>query len=246
MTSLSHCGIVRTLLLGGASTQRRRSHARCARARHLSRAQVVGFEDYCNAHEADTVVRLLNTLFAAFDALLERHKGSVYKVETVGSCYMAASGLSFLQYADGKHATVELARMASDMLHCAEQLAIPQPGDDADAAGVQIRIGMNVGPVLAGVIGVELPRYCLFGDTVNTASRMQSTCPTGCVQVSQPLHALLVVEGAGLFRFEDRGVINVKGKGEMRTYLLRPTRRRKQSIAALTDVVNVARSSFQK
>ena len=77
-------------------------------------------------------------------------------METVGSCYMAASGLSFLSYTDGKHATVELARMACDMIHCAEQLAIPQPNHDG--AGVKIRIGMNVGPVLAGVIGVELPR----------------------------------------------------------------------------------------
>jgi class 3 adenylate cyclase len=143
--------------------------------------QVVGFEAFCNECEGPLeVVRMLNTMFAAFDALLSRH--SVYKVETVGSVYMAATGLPFLtakEFPEG-----DLLNMAQDMISVTDALYTTLAS--GEERRFSIRIGLHVGPVLAGVVGLELPRYCLFGDTVNTAARMQTNSLPGRIQVSQP------------------------------------------------------------
>ena len=188
-------------------------------------SEVVDFEAFCNeVDDAVEVVRVLNTLFAAFDALLQRH--SVYKVETVGSVYMAATGLPFLSARDFPEA--DLLAMATDMIAVTDALYVTL------ASGVErrftIRIGLHVGPVLAGVVGLELPRYCLFGDTVNTAARMQTTSLPGRIQVSDRFRQVLETEVGGpvtagesrRFNLSDRGLMAVKGKGEMRTYARMP------------------------
>lgn len=196
-------------------------------------SEVVGFSDFCNDSESPLeVVRFLNTMFAAFDALLSRH--SVYKVETVGSVYMAATGLPFLNAKEFPEA--DLLRMASDMISVMEALTTTMM--NGETRSFPIRIGLHVGPILAGVVGLELPRYCLFGDTVNTAARMQTTSLPGRIQVSDSFRKALEAEVGGSvidgsnsrFNLSDRGELAVKGKGVMHTFLVEPVRRRRMSI----------------
>ena len=211
-------------------------------------SEVVGFSEFCNeASNALEIVRMLNTMFAAFDALLSRH--GVYKVETVGSVYMAASGLPFLLPSNGGAAAspaVSLLLMAADMITIMDSLAVTlSNGEDRT---FRLRVGLHCGPVLAGVVGLELPRYCLFGDTVNTAARMQTTSLPGRAQCSGAFKgALEAAIGPVLLGntaashahkigvcLSDRGERHIKGKGAMRTYLVeRPTasRRRRSSFA---------------
>ena len=110
------------------------------------------------------VVSMLNGMYTKFDKALETH--NVYKVETIGDAYMVVSGLP---ERTNNHA-IEIIEMAFDMLNAISTLINP-----ATNVPMQIRVGAHSGPVVAGVVGLKMPRYCLFGDTVNTASRMEST-----------------------------------------------------------------------
>jgi adenylate cyclase len=145
------------------------------------------------------IVRLLNEVFTAFDQLAAEH--GLEKIKTIGDAYMVASGLLDR---DPRHVEA-LARMAIGM----QQAAAAQ-------RKIKLRIGIDVGPVVAGVIGRSKFIYDLWGDTVNTASRMESQGVPGAVQVTERAYRLL----ASSFEFEPRGVIDVKGKGPMATYLL--------------------------
>ena len=211
-------------------------------------SEVDGFDEFCKeTDDPIEVVRVLNTMFAAFDALLARH--AVYKVETVGSVYMAATGLPFLKPKDFPEA--DLLNMATDMINVMNVLQATS--DSGKQRSFKIRVGLHVGPVLAGVVGLELPRYCLFGDTVNTAARMQTTSLPGRIQVSdrfrtalEAKHGLSVVGSAAesrLFNLSDRGTLSVKGKGEMRTFLSEPIVRRRRSMtgaAGINEIISDA------
>ena len=205
-------------------------------------SEVVDFEEFCNeVSDAVEVVRMLNTMFAAFDALLGRH--SVYKVETVGSVYMAATGLPFLTAQEFVEA--DLLGMANDMVAVMDALYVTLA--NGEERRFQLRIGLHVGPVLAGVVGLELPRYCLFGDTVNTAARMQTTSRPGRIQVSQAFKEALEAEIGGsvlnnasrLYHLSDQGEREVKGKGLMHTFFVEPIRRRRSSfVEKQTGAIN--------
>ena len=150
------------------------------------------------------VVEALNELFSAFDELARRH--GLEKIKTVGDAYMVAGGLPEPR-PDHAQAAAEMA------LAMREEVA-----GRVDPAGepLQVRIGIDSGPVVAGVIGRDKFSYDLWGDTVNTASRMESLATPGCIQVTDRAYRRL----RDRYRFERRGPIEVKGKGEMVTWFL--------------------------
>ena len=215
-------------------------------------SEVVGFSEFCNeARSPLEIVRMLNTVFAAFDSLLARH--GVYKVETVGSVYMAAAGLPFLRAPSGAAlaAPVRLLQFALDLIAVMDSLVITLHG--GAERSFRVRVGLHCGPVLAGVVGLELPRYCLFGDTVNTAARMQTTAPSGRIQCSHAFKGALEAAmgdvlgssgsggGGGGWRhgvqLSDRGQTPIKGKGTMNTFLVETlSGRRRRSVGSGTGV----------
>ena len=167
-------------------------------------ADIVGFTELSQRMPPADLVRVLNEVFSRFDELAEKH--GLEKIKTIGDAYMVAAGLP-VPRAD--HA-VAATRMALEMGAALESV------NRAQGTTLEVRIGLNSGPVVAGVIGKKKFIYDLWGDTVNTASRMESHGVKGAVHVSAETAKHL---GAG-FVLEDRGTIAVKGKGEMRTYLV--------------------------
>jgi len=150
------------------------------------------------------ILEVLSAIFAAFDDLVDRY--GLEKIKTIGDAYMVAGGLPIRR---PDHASA-VADLSLDMVQAFYQL------EPVRCEALQLRIGINSGPVVAGVIGSKKFIYDLWGDTVNTASRMQSHCPTGFIQVSSATHERLKDE----FVFRDQGVIQVRSKGEMVTFLL--------------------------
>ncbi len=167
-------------------------------------SDLVGFTEMSAKISAETLVGRLNDVFRAFDSLATNL--GVEKIKTIGDAYMVVGGLPLPQ---PDHAE-RIAEMGLGML-----TAIDEYNSKAEEP-LGIRIGINTGPVVAGVIGSTKFAYDLWGDAVNTASRMESTGVPGRVQVSESAAALL--EGA--FELEHRGLVQVKGKGDLNTYLL--------------------------
>lgn len=154
------------------------------------------------------VMDMLNHLFSLFDKLCEKH--GVFKLETIGDAYVVVSGLP---EREPGHAD-KLASFALDMIETACTVAAPQ-----DGTPLRLSVGVHSGPVVAGLVGTTGARYCLFGDSMNTASRMESTSVPGAIQMSSAFRASLLNHKK--FWTVPRGKINVKGKGEMHTFFLR-------------------------
>ncbi len=167
-------------------------------------ADVVGFTPMSATMTPPELVGLLNQVFTKFDEYTEQL--GLEKIKTVGDEYMVASGVP-VPRADHAEAIAELA------LRIREYMA----SNDFDGRRLELRIGINSGPVVAGIIGTHKFAYDLWGDTVNTASRMESGGISGQIQVSPATYDLLSGNG---YRFEARGPIDVKGKGQMNTWLL--------------------------
>jgi adenylate cyclase len=168
-------------------------------------ADVVDFTPLSNRLRPSEVVGLLDHLFTEFDELADRYQAE--KIKTIGDCYMVAAGVPRAR-PDHAHA---LARLALDMReHAARYLR----GDDGGS--IQLRIGINSGPVVAGVIGRRRFLYDLWGDAVNTASRMESHGSPGQIQITRATWELLQED----FVCERRGRVEVKGKGPMETWFL--------------------------
>ncbi|XP_033149896.1 retinal guanylyl cyclase 2 isoform X1 [Drosophila busckii] len=171
-------------------------------------SDIVGFTTIAAHCSPVQVVDLLNDLYTIFDATINAY--NVYKVETIGDAYMVVSGLP-VKIPD--HAE-QIADMALDLLHQSGRFNVKHlPG-----VPLQLRIGLHTGPCCAGVVGLTMPRYCLFGDTVNTASRMESTGSSWRIHMSQETRDRL--EARGGYSIEPRGLIDIKGKGMMSTFWL--------------------------
>lgn len=172
-------------------------------------SDIVGFTELSQRMSPAELVQLLNRIFYQFDALSDEH--GLEKIKTIGDAYMVAGGLT-----DGNadHAA-RVARMGLDMLRIIEEV------NRDTGHSLAIRVGINTGSVVAGVIGKNKFIYDLWGDAVNTASRMESSGVKGRVQVSRATYEIL----KDRFAFEARGLIAVKGKGEMETFFLEEERR---------------------
>lgn len=167
-------------------------------------ADIVGFTPYSAGVSPTELVDMLNRLFSEFDELTERY--GLEKIKTIGDAYMVAAGLPAPR-SDHAEAIADMALDAQQMIgRFSEEQQIP----------LKVRLGINTGPVVAGVIGTKKFIYDLWGDTVNTASRMQTYGVEGAIQVSQETYRRL----RDKYGFQDRGLIEMKGKGEVPAYLL--------------------------
>uniref|UniRef100_A0A8D0GEY7 Guanylate cyclase n=1 Tax=Sphenodon punctatus TaxID=8508 RepID=A0A8D0GEY7_SPHPU len=176
-------------------------------------SDIVGFTALSAESSPMQVVTLLNDLYTCFDAIIDNF--DVYKVETIGDAYMVVSGLPVR---NGKLHAREVARMSLALLDAVRNFKIRHRPEQQ----LKLRIGIHSGPVCAGVVGLKMPRYCLFGDTVNTASRMESNGEALKIHLSAASKSIL--EEFGGFELELRGDIEMKGKGKMRTYWLQGER----------------------
>uniref|UniRef100_A0A672I5Y9 guanylate cyclase n=1 Tax=Salarias fasciatus TaxID=181472 RepID=A0A672I5Y9_SALFA len=169
-------------------------------------SDVVTFTNICAVCEPIQIVHMLNSMYLRFDRLTTVH--NVYKVETIGDAYMVVGGVPIPV---ASHAE-RVANFALGMTLASREVINPVTG-----GSIQIRVGLHSGPVLAGVVGEKMPRYCLFGDTVNTASRMESHGLPNKIHLSPSVFQVLKNK---CFVIEKRGEIEVKGKGLMTTYFL--------------------------
>lgn len=172
-------------------------------------SDIVGFTELAATYTTPEIIDMLDQLFTAFDALVDWHHA--YKVETIGDAYMIASGLDNQE----EHAAIAI-DLAADMIKAAANITAP------NGKPVCIRVGIHSGPAYAGVVGQKCPRYCLFGDTVNVASRMESNGFPMAVHVSDSTKRRACGRQRKLQSdFHDMGSRPIKGKGMMRTWLVK-------------------------
>uniref|UniRef100_A0A0N5C0T5 Guanylate cyclase n=1 Tax=Strongyloides papillosus TaxID=174720 RepID=A0A0N5C0T5_STREA len=172
-------------------------------------SDVVSFTDLCAQCTPLQVVSFLNQLYSRFDELIEKY--DAYKVETIGDAYLVVSGIPIRN--GDKHGEL-IANMALGFMESLPSFKLSFLPDYR----LNLRIGLHTGSVVAGVVGLQMPRYCLFGDTVNTASRMESNGMPGCIHMSSDMYGLLSELGG--FEMECRGEVMIKGKGLLKTYWL--------------------------
>jgi adenylate cyclase len=167
-------------------------------------ADVVGFTELTPAASPERLALLLDEIFASFDGAAK--KRGLRKIKTLGNSYMAAAGVPVPA---GDHAA-RAAHMSLDMVDALDHL------NERSGRSLQVRIGIATGAVVAGVIGRRMYLYDVWGDAVNTASRMESHGVAGRVQASESTRRLL----GEPFLLEERGALEVEGKGELKTWFV--------------------------
>uniref|UniRef100_A0A7N6FGN2 adenylate cyclase n=1 Tax=Anabas testudineus TaxID=64144 RepID=A0A7N6FGN2_ANATE len=180
-------------------------------------ASISNFSEFYVELEANNegveCLRLLNEIIADFDEIISEERfRQLEKIKTIGSTYMAASGLNDSTY--DKEGRSHILALADYAMRLREQMKYI---NEHSFNNFQMMIGLNMGPVVAGVIGARKPQYDIWGNTVNVASRMDSTGVPDYIQVTTDLYHVLVNNG---YQLDCRGVVKVKGKGEMTTYFL--------------------------
>lgn len=180
---------------------------------------IVGFTEWCSRHSPHNVFSLLEALFWQFDELARLY--NVFKLGTIGDCYIAVTGLPDPQ-ADHCSLICEYAeecrRKTNEVVSNLEH----QPGMQG-SGGLSMRFGIHSGPITAGVLRGQKSRFELFGDTINTASRMESTGQANKIQVSEETAELLREDGFDDWLVPREGLVKAKGKGELKTYWLNVT-----------------------
>jgi len=172
-------------------------------------ADVVGFTEYSSTRSPVEIVNFLNKFFQGLDRLVDKY--GLEKIKTIGDAYMVVSGLqmerdhtlSMLDFA------LDVLRFVDDLNHC----------NDLKTHTLGVRIGIGCGSVVAGVVGSKKRFFDLWGDAVNTSSRMESSCIENCIQCTEKV-ALVARQYPDKFAVVERGKIDVKGKGEMEVYLI--------------------------
>ncbi|KAJ1556286.1 Nitrogen permease regulator 2, partial [Nowakowskiella sp. JEL0078] len=164
-------------------------------------SDVVGFSNLCSKIAPVATVEFLNDLYKEFDDVIGQY--DAYKVESVGDSYMVVSGLP---NRNGNAHSGIIATMALHFLYIVSKFKMQQNPD----AVVQLRIGINTGPVVAGVVGLKMPRYCLFGDTVNTSSRMESSGGGRAMGIQVSESTYFALQQIGGYHLKLRGEISVK------------------------------------
>ncbi|MCO4822845.1 MAG: adenylate/guanylate cyclase domain-containing protein, partial [Flavobacteriaceae bacterium] len=165
-----------------------------------------GFTHYAENLSPEVLVKTIDHYFSAFDLIMEKH--GLEKIKTVGDAYMAAGGLPF-ETEDHAHKMILAAREMADFVAKAKE-------DDKTTAQFDIRIGINTGPVVAGVVGTKKFAYDIWGDAVNIASRMESNSNPGRINISEMTYNIVKSQ----FDCEYRGEIAVKNRGQMKMYFV--------------------------
>ncbi|XP_073228013.1 uncharacterized protein [Porites lutea] len=173
-------------------------------------SDIVNFTEMCSNMAPMQVTAMLDEIYGLFDDRINFY--DVYKVETIGDAYMVVSGLP---QRNGMRHVDQIARMALDLVKAVDELKLPQ----FSRRQLSVRIGIHTGPCVAGVVGNKMPRYCLFGDTVNTASRMQTSGEPQKIHISENTKEAL--DEIGSYHVVFRDSMAVKGKGLMSTYWLK-------------------------
>ena len=169
-----------------------------------------GFTEASERLSAAELVKEINACFIAFDAIMEKY--GIEKIKTIGDAYMAAGGLPV-----PTHSAVKNTALAA--LEIQAFITNRKAEKDAKAeVAFEMRVGIHTGPVVAGIVGVKKFQYDVWGDTVNTASRIESNGEVGKVNISQATYNMLKEDPQ--FRFESRGKIDAKGKGEIEMYFV--------------------------
>jgi class 3 adenylate cyclase len=188
-------------------------------------ADVAGFTSWCDTREPSQVFTLLETLYAAFDKIAKRR--GVFKIETIGDCYVAVCGLPTPR----KHHATAMCLFAAE---CREVMNSLTSGElefelGPGTSNLMLRTGIHSGPVTAGVLRGQKARFQLFGDTVNTAARMESNGKPDWIHCSQNAAELIIKAGKGAWLRKRIDTIEAKGKGKMQTYWVTPKLKRFES-----------------
>jgi len=203
-------------------------------------ADIVGFTAWSSVREPSQVFQLLETIYHSFDMVAKRRR--VFKVETIGDCYVAVTGLPDPR----KDHAIIMARFARECMNkmhtLTKKLEVSLGPDTGD---LTMRIGMHSGPVTAGVLRGEKSRFQLFGDTVNTAARMESNGAKDRIHMSQETANLLIDGGKSSWVTPREGKITAKGKGELKTFWLQITSKETDTCSQMSFSASSSTEDFQ-